>query len=195
MSLVFKKKKFNAFVNTDYTFAKNSPKNQLGFTIPIVVLFVLAFMIIPLGFWYSGAHKVSAGDVQGIESTETKTGTHLLVISSSGAWDMFEYLCKNKDECEKNLSSGKKLESVSGGKTLGSTVTLNYMDSWKDYEFLKVYAKQGWGSSGISNFEINKKIQDGYGEIIQVEKQNVLLIPIKEIESGNYGLFEIKSSL
>ncbi len=195
MSMVFNKKNFNDFVNTNYSHAKISLKNTYGFTVPVVVLFVLAFMIIPLGFWLSGARSITSGEVRGVASSGVNSGTHLLIISNSGSWDVFEYLCKNKEECEKSLNSGKKLEAVSGGKTEGSTISLSYMESWKDYEFVKIYAKQGWGSNGYGDFEITKKQVDGFGEVIQLEKQNVLLIPIKDVQAGNYGLFEIKSSL
>jgi hypothetical protein len=167
---------------------------QNGFTLPVVLIFVLAFLAAPLVFWFSSSKNSSKSDVQGVESTMSKEGTYIQVTSQKGSWDLFEYLCKTKEECTDSLTSGKKWEAISGGTTSGSSIKINYSELWKDYTYLKVFVKPGWGGSTHS-FALKNEFDASAVENKIFGNDQALILPISVVESGAYTFLLFTDSL
>ncbi|OGC56599.1 hypothetical protein A3H26_01760 [candidate division WWE3 bacterium RIFCSPLOWO2_12_FULL_36_10] len=122
---------------------------QRGFFIPTVFVIVALLVLVPVLFWLliNRADISKSDNVRGasvVNEKYTKSGFAVSVISKSGTWDLYEYLCKTKDECEVSLNSGKNWGIVSGGETTGHEVMIEASDEWKDYKYLKLFAKPSW---------------------------------------------------
>ena len=168
--------------------------SQYGFTLPVVLIFVLVFLAAPLVFWFKGTKNVEQSDVRGSESFSSKEGTYIQVTSEKGPWDLFEYLCKTKEECADSLTSGKKWEAISGGTTTGSSIKINYSELWKDFKYLKVFVKPGWGASTHS-FVIKNEFDAAAAETKIFDKDQALILPISVLESGSYTFLLFTDSL
>lgn len=158
---------------------------QYGFTLPVVLIFVLAFLAAPLVFWLSSSKNSTQPDVQGAQATSSKEGTYIQVTSEKGSWDLLEYLCKTKEECTSSLTSGKKWEAISGGVTEGSSIKINYSDLWRDYKYLKVFVKSGWGASAHT-FMLKNEFGVAEAETTIFGNDQALILPITVVESGSY---------
>ncbi len=168
--------------------------SQYGFTLPVVLIFVLAFLAAPLVFWLKGSKGGEQPNVQGSESFSSKEGTYIQVTSEKGPWDLFEYLCKTKEECVESLTSGKKWEAISGGTTVGSSIKINYSELWKDFKYLKVFVKPGWGVSTHS-FALKNEFGAVDAETKVFDNDQALILPISVLESGNYTFLLFTDSL
>jgi hypothetical protein len=167
---------------------------QDGFTLPIVLIFVLAFLAAPLVFWYTNSRSVTQPSVQGAQSTNSKEGTHIQVTSQNGAWDLVEYLCKTKDECTESLTSGKKWEAISGGVTSGSSIKINYSELWKDYQYLKVFVKPGWGTA-TKSYAVKNEFGATDAQVHSFGNDQALILPVSVVESGNYTFLLFTDSI
>jgi hypothetical protein len=120
----------------------------------LAVLFISVFLAIPiLYFFYTQPPANLEGEsVKGVRSGEISEngGVSLVVSSSFGTWDLYEYLCVSMDECLSGLMSGKEWSTVSGGTTDGHEVNITFPPTWEEYEYLKVFVLPGWGSSSRS---------------------------------------------
>ena len=157
--------------------------SQLGFTLPMVLIFVLAFIAVPLVFWLSRANDQT---VQGAESGSPKDGTYIQITSKSGSWDLFEYLCKTKSECQSSLDSGKKWEATSGGSTAGNNIKINYSDLWSDYGFIKLYVKPSWNSQARA-FSLKSELNIEGAEVRTFDGTSALIVPIETLTTGGYN--------
>lgn len=122
-----------------------------GFAVPIVLVFTLIFLILPLIFWYS-FNANSAETVKGTSVKSEENSILVKIVSPSGPWDLQQYLCKDKNECVSSVFSGKRYATISGGKTQGHYVSITSPKSSGDYKFLKVYATAG---SGLTAADFN----------------------------------------
>jgi hypothetical protein len=156
-----------------------------GFAVPVVLIFVAIFLLMPLVFWWVSSRNSRKEDVKGAETSATsQKGTYIQVTSQSGTWDLLEYLCKTKDECVSGLEAGKKWEGVSGGNTEGHTVNISYSDLWEGYNYLKVFVRPGWSSQQRA-FNLVKNETSGF-EVTQVENTPAVLVPIENLKNENY---------
>jgi len=122
---------------------------QKGFSIPAVFVLVALLIFVPVLFWFltnrvdfSKADNVRGASV--VSEKYAKSGFGVSVVSKSGTWDLYEYLCKTKDECEVSLTSGKNWGIVSGGETTEHDVMIEASDEWKGYKYLKLFVKPSW---------------------------------------------------
>lgn len=123
---------------------------QKGFAQPLLVIALIAFVGLAAAISLTNSNIISDENVKGVKSTgisDSKPGLMFNVISPSGTWELIQYLCKTKDECDSSISSGKRLGSVGGGKTELQKVTLPVSPEWTDYSYIKVLVKSGWNSS------------------------------------------------
>lgn len=127
---------------------QKTKKSESGFTLPMVMIFVLAFVAIPLLFWVSKFSPFSKSDVKGVSTSSQKDGFYLNVVSKNGSWNLYEYLCEDLDKCKASLDAGKKWEVVSGGTTEGSSIRIYGSETFKSYKYLKLFAKPSEGSAG-----------------------------------------------
>jgi hypothetical protein len=152
---------------------------------PILIIIAL-FLMIPLGYWYL-RYRDSMKNVKGAKTSEITNGLYVTVDSNSGTWDLNSYLCKTRSGCLESLTTGEKLETKSAGRAIRYEVDLVYQDSWKDYSFLKIFVKSGWGAQT----KVFKVINPGTVPDTSLEKidsagvtQEVVLVPVSELKSG-----------
>jgi hypothetical protein len=82
-------------------------------------------------------------------------GVLVRVDSNYGNWDMVQYLCKDKETCATSLISGKGLDTTSGGQVKNRDVAIEYTLDWKDFQYLKIYVRSGWGSQ-VREFNVSR---------------------------------------
>ena len=125
-----------------------------GFAHPYLLIAVL--VIIGSGvIVYSGSKNIS-GLVLGTKTRKENiyynrtSGIKVTVISPNSSWDLTEYLCATKEECEKSPTSGKWWKTVSGAPTTvdGHQVFIEKSADWFEYGYVKITVKTG-GSSGM----------------------------------------------
>ena len=133
---------------------------QKGLSVPILIILLTLFAASGLGYIGYSINNAPKADVKGAISTPNIDKGFSININSNGTWDFFEYLCKTLSECENTLTSGKKFATISGGSTTDHEVVVASTASWKDYDYIKVFAKPGWGSisSGFSLTNLNSTI-------------------------------------
>jgi hypothetical protein len=59
---------------------------------------------------------------------------------------LYQYFCKTADECKKELDSGTRWETLSGGQTTGHEIFTSEVPEWNAYRYIKIYTKPSWGS-------------------------------------------------
>jgi len=124
-----------------------------GFAHPYLLVAVLVVVGVVFAIFTSSAKL--AGFVLGsrtydLDTYQTKVdGLKVTVLSPTSLWDLMQYLCKTRDECEKSQTSGKWWATVSGASTTedGHEVFIEKSPGWEGYGFLKVMVRQG-GSAG-----------------------------------------------
>lgn len=139
------------------------------------------------------SHKDQNANVMGISSSDNsveKKGVSVQVKSTSGTWDMYQYLCKTKDECLSDLFSGYSSGSVSGGASDNVNIYIEALNNWKDYEYLKIFVRPGWGSDS-SSFNVTNSSSElqAIRNTINYKgaSHNIVLIPLENMLSGMTG--------
>ena len=150
--------------------------------IPLVFI-VSLFLIIPAAFWVLTSNP-SNENVQGVSVKSNVKGILVRVDSNYGNWDMVKYLCTDKDTCETSLISGKGLDTTSGGQIANRDIAVEYTSDWKDYQYLKIYVRSGWGSQ-VREFNVSK-IGSVPGMTIEKmiyggSEYNVVFIPLDSV--------------
>ncbi len=138
--------------------------------VAIVAFIGVAFAVVTSSSKLSGF--VLGSRTNNLDTFQTKAdGLKVTVLSPSSSWDLMQYLCKTREECEKSQTSGKWWATVSGAPTTedGHEVFIERSPAWEDYGFLKVMVRQG-GS---------------VGEYLRLEGRN----------TGSYYIVDIKTSL
>lgn len=153
-----------------------------------VLLIVTTFLLIPLVYWYFNYSKMK-NNIKGIQSGAGDNGFYITIDSTSGRWDLNSFLCEDKDNCLEYLESGKRLETISGGKTTDFRIHFKDNSEWDNYSYLKIYVKGGWGNQEVFYNPI--KMGDITGaQLSAIEEQaltsKVVLIPLEEVRNGYY---------
>jgi len=70
-------------------------------------------------------------------------GIKVTVISPSSSWDLTEYLCDTKEQCQESATSGKWWAMVSGAPTTedGHEVFIEKAVGWNGYGFIRLGVK------------------------------------------------------
>lgn len=156
----------------------------------VLVVFVSIFLLIPLGFFIFSKDTNSA-DVKGakISNVQSTFSGIRVEIASSGTWDLYQYLCVDREECIEGLDSGTAWGKVSGGSVKNYAVEIKSDYKWKNYSYLKLYVRSGWGStSGLFNIISVDSALNAVSEniIYKGVQYSVLLIPIEGV-LDNFG--------
>lgn len=122
-----------------------------GFAHPYLIIAVL--VIVGAGVAVFAGSDSLSGFVLGARSRkeniyQNKTdGLKVTVVSPDSSWDLVQYLCKTRDECQSSPTSGKWWATVSGAPTTqdGHEVFIEKSDGWVGYPFIKLYAKSSGG--------------------------------------------------
>lgn len=108
--------------------------------------FSALILIVLVGALLAGASFLyRQSNVKGASTTSEvqESGFVVSIISKSETWDLSLYGCKSESECLTSLDSGKRLSRVSGGATEMKEIKYTDASLWKDYSWLKAYAKPG----------------------------------------------------
>ncbi len=149
---------------------------------PIIII-VLAFILIPIVFWYV-TFRDGSENIQGAKTEAF--GLLINVKSENGTWDMYKYICKDRGECLESLTSGKALGKTSGGGGEDQFVSLRYSPDWESYEILKIFVSPGWGS--IERYFSATFNQDVAGSSVERFEQGgdeytAVFIPVKILQN------------
>lgn len=149
-----------------------------GFSAHLVIFAVV--VIVGFGLFYP-LIKDNSSDVKGTSVNEENTGgMSIAIISRNTSWDLFQYLCKDEDECTKSADSGKRISKLSGDITDSKTIRIRPIPEWEDYSFLKLYVRPGWDVSS-NGLNVSSK-GDVPGTLVYDfsngnAKQTVLIVP------------------
>jgi len=150
----------------------------------LLIIILIVFLLIPVLFWGYSKYK-QRGFTKGAVSA--KNGFAITITSNLGTWDLEKYLCKNKTDCLSSLTSGNKLETVSGGRTEESIIYVKYSSTYSDHSHMKIYVKPGWNST-MRDFEIVNIGDVPSTEAYNLEGINIVLIPLQYVsELFNYS--------
>ena len=150
----------------------------------------MVFVSVPVLYFGLLQKDYKSQDVKGANyqnNNPEKKGIGLIVNSRSGTWDLYKYVCKDENDCNSSLTSGKKLGISSGGEVQEYKVTLTPSSEWDTNNFLKVFVKPGWGSPE-RKFNINV-LNSGESELKVVDMKDsgstyeVLLIPLSRFKN------------
>jgi hypothetical protein len=120
-----------------------------GFSIPLVLIFIVVFLSVPLLYWFFSSRDGTT-NVMGATTNQlqqAQNGFSVRINSKDGTWDLYEYLCTTKDECASSLMSGRRVQIVSGGTVQNHDVAITSGSDWNSYKYAKVFVRSGWGSS------------------------------------------------
>lgn len=123
-----------------------------GFAHPYLLIVVLA--VAGVIFTVLTSSSKLAGLVLGSKTYNLATyrdkteGLKVVVISPNSSWDLVQYLCRTREECEKSQTSGRWWVTVSGAPTTedGHEIFIEKSPGWEGYGFLKVVVRQNEGS-------------------------------------------------
>ena len=129
--------------------------NQKGFASPLI-LFLLVSVFMLAGFWIftNDINVSSSSDVHGASTPKKYAKPGLGVsVTSTGTWDLYEYLCVTESECTQSLQSGKRFGTISGGATSLHAIEIEASREWSSYKFIKLFVKSAC-QSNISNYKV-----------------------------------------
>lgn len=160
-----------------------------GFTVPIVVLLTLLFLLLPVIFLYT-FNSSPESSVKGASAKTPSNSLSVKITSPNGSWDLQQYLCKDKKDCQSELLSGKRTSTVSGGKTSGQFVLVNQPDKVEDYKYLKIFVQSSWGSKTSAFKLINANVLTTMSaEKVGLKENNVnydvVLIPLSVFSTSD----------
>ncbi len=169
----------------------SSTSNSEGFSHIFVLISFLA-VLGAVGFFMRPNSSTSNPDVLGsaqtTSSSATRNGFSVMVVSNSGNWDFFEYLCSSYEECIESLTAGYQLSTISGGQTDGYEIFVEPSDEWDAYKFIKYYVKSGWTDSNTQFVpDMTETIQGA--EIHKFENANIeaVVAPITPFTTQFYN--------
>jgi hypothetical protein len=166
-----------------------------GFTAWYVIMFLILFISLPLLLWHAifKENAVTRPIVKGASSVNSsRNGVEINVVSLMGSFDLYQFVCPSKEECEKELLGGKKYAVVSGGKSdeAGKSIFVENSDLLDEFEYMKIFVRSGWGSASTP-YSI-KSIQSVEGAYItdisdSGSKYSAVVFPLKTLSEGRSG--------
>ena len=110
------------------------------------LFFIIAAFFIAAPFVFFIVNLKTGSEVKGVSVPGYSKGFSVVVNSSQGTWDLYQYGCVDFNECRESLFSGKKISMTSGGEP--SSYTLPFVEAPKsgDISYVKFFVKPGWGS-------------------------------------------------
>jgi|GEM_PF-7022064 hypothetical protein len=118
-----------------------------GFAHPFLLIVVL--VLVGVGVVAATSPKLS-GLVLGAKNRKENiydakaVGLKVTVISPKASWDLVEYLCDTREQCQTSLTGGKWWATVSGAPTTqdGHEVFIEKAADWTEYSFLKLVVRE-----------------------------------------------------
>ncbi|EKD94925.1 MAG: hypothetical protein ACD_25C00157G0002 [uncultured bacterium] len=152
------------------------------------LFFIIAvfFIAAPFAFYITSIR--SGPEVRGASTSGYPEGFSIVVNSSQGTWDLYQYGCADLDECRNSLFSGKKVSMTSGGATKSYTLPFAVAPDSQDIKYVKYFVKPGWGSAQRT-FSVNSGKFTGV-ETTEFEPEgkrvNVLIVPVEAFTAPHF---------
>ncbi len=135
-----------------YVYMPTNRKMPQGFAHPLLLIIVLVIVGVSVAVFAGSKNLISS--VLGAKTRSENiyqyqtNGIKVTVISPKSSWDLTEYLCDSKEQCQKSATSGKWWATVSGAPTTedGHEVFIEQADGWKGYGFIKISVKSPNGT-------------------------------------------------
>ena len=127
-------------------------KMPQGFAHPLLLIIVLVVIGVSIAV-FAGSQgligKVLGAKTKSENIYQNKTaGIKVTVISPKSSWDLTEYLCDSREQCQRSATSGKWWATVSGAPTTqdGHEVFIEQAEGWKGYGFMRLGVKSPNGT-------------------------------------------------
>jgi hypothetical protein len=159
------------------------PKGFSATALAIIITIVLSFSLVT---WIAYSNS-SAPKVRGASSSGDliKPGFSVDVSSQKGTWELYVFLCEEKDTCLESSDSGVRWLTKGGGKTSDSEVFLEATDLWDKYDYIKVFAKPGWGSDE-RKFSVSKENIPLEVEVKNIDGFDILVLDSRDLRTDFY---------
>lgn len=153
-----------------------------------VLFFIIAVFFVAAPFAFYIVSLRNGSEVKGVSTPGYSTGFSVVVNSSQGTWDLYQYGCAGLDECRKSLFSGKKVSSTSGGTTKSYTLPFVAAPDSGDISYVKFFVKPGWGSAQrIFSIEMGSYPGMENAEFeAEGKKVNALIIPVEAFKDSHF---------
>lgn len=152
----------------------------------MVIFVIFIFVAVPVAFFFASDPASKDEEVKGVSNTNIQnygSGVGFYLNSKYGTWDIFEFLCQDKESCTTGLMAGKRVNITSGGVVENKLVRIEASPDWDSNKYIKVFAKSGWGSQN-RRFSVEltaDPITDA--EVVEIEYEgelfDVLIIPLQ----------------
>lgn len=125
---------------------------QKGYSVPIVIIAIVLFLLLPLAFWTLRNNFSFSPTFQNVKGASVKgdsfsrPGFSVAISSKNGNWDFVEYLCSSLDECNQSLYSGVRWGVTSGGATENHEIVVENSNEWGKYSYIKYFVRPAWSS-------------------------------------------------
>ncbi len=152
------------------------------------LFFIIAVFFIAAPFAFYIASLRNNSEVKGASTPGYSEGFSIVVNSSQGTWDLYQYGCADLDECRKSLFSGKKVSLTSGGAAKSYILPFVAAPDSEDIGYVKFFIKPGWGSAQRI-FSIDMGSFPGMEKAefeAEGKKVNALIIPVKAFEDSHF---------
>ena len=134
---------------------------QKGYSVPIVIIAIVLFLLLPLSFFVyknnfsfsSTSKNVKGASVEG--DGFSRPGFSVSISSKNGNWDFVEYLCNSLNECNQSLYSGVRWGVTSGGATENHEIVVENTDEWGKYAYVKYFVRPAWPTTQRSFKVVN----------------------------------------
>ncbi len=158
-----------------------------GFSAHLVIFAVVA--IVGFGLYYF-THDSDSNDVKGISDLSQKSsGVTIYITSKNTSWDLFQYLCKDMEECTKSADSGKRISKTSGDVVDLKNIYISPDANWNNYSYLKLYVRSSYDVIS-DGFEVvsygNVPDTDVLELTLGSSKQKAVILPIISILETYY---------
>jgi hypothetical protein len=159
-----------------------------GLSMPLILILVL-IILLPLSYLFFSKEMglFTPKNVKGATTEVARDPGLSFTVVSSGTWDLSQYLCATLKECSSSVQSGKRIGSIGGGKTSAYEVYLKASEEWKQYSFLKIVVRPGWGTdravfsvSDLGSVEgtIRETFKDGSNVM------EAVIVPLSEVNGS-----------
>lgn len=169
--------------------------SQRGYSAPVIIIIALLLLALPVFYFVrdNNLSPFSSRNIQGASSVgniNSYPGFNVSIVSDSETWDLVEYLCKDLKECTLSLTSGRRLGTVSGGKTDLHEVVVGYTPKWDNYSYVKYFVRSGWYSQN-KMFKV-VDLGDAPGSEVRTISDGavsyeVVIMPTKNLKNNFYS--------
>jgi hypothetical protein len=158
---------------------------QRGIAAPILILlfgFIAVVIAVATGIPQNLFNNDKYAEVQGAASVQPVRSGFSVFVTSTGTWDLYEYLCED-EACLKELDAGKKYATVSGGATEEHEVVVSAGSDWGNYKYVKLYVRPAWGA--LTGYYDVSAIGDT-GSVTEVGDDFVqaLVVPVEKVSAS-----------